>query len=99
MGGMSNVVFGDTLQKTDYYNRKPAKGRISDRDKYKKNNLDIDVRRILNLDTKLNGRGYEETIILSNKTVIYTRLEVLLGLRLSGHTDTLTEASNLIDEL
>ena len=51
------------------------------------------------MDTKLNGRGYEETIILSNKTVIYTRLEVLLRLRLSGHTDTLTEANNLIDEL
>ena len=30
---------------------------------------------------------------------IYTRLEVLLGLNLSGHTDTLTEASTLIDEL
>ena len=30
---------------------------------------------------------------------IYTRLEVLLGLELSGHIDTLTEASNLIDEL
>ena len=29
---------------------------------------------------------------------IYTRLEILLGLKLSGHTDTLTEASNLIDE-
>ena len=28
-----------------------------------------------------------------------TRLEILLGLNLSGHTDTLTEASNLIDEL
>ena len=30
---------------------------------------------------------------------IYNRLEILLGLKLSGHTDTLTEASNLIDEL
>ena len=29
---------------------------------------------------------------------IYTRLEVLLGLKLSGHNDTLTEASNIIDE-
>ena len=35
----------------------------------------------------------------SNIIDIYTRLEVLLGLKLSGHTDTLTEASNLIDEL
>ena len=30
---------------------------------------------------------------------IYTRLEILLGLKLIGHTNTLTEASNLIDEL
>ena len=36
-------------------------------------------------------------IIPSNMIDIYTTLEVLLGLKLSGHTDTLTEASNLID--
>ena len=38
-------------------------------------------------------------IIPSNIIDIYTRLEVLLGLILSGHTDTLIEASNLIDEI
>ena len=37
--------------------------------------------------------------IPSNIIDIYTRLEALLGLKLSGHTDTLTEASILIDEL
>ena len=46
----------------------------------------------------LEGDGVE-IIIQSNIIDIYTRLEVLLGLKLSGHTDTLTEASNLIDEL
>ena len=30
---------------------------------------------------------------------IYTRLKILLGSKLSGHTDTLTAASNLIDEI
>ena len=40
-----------------------------------------------------------EIIIPSNIIDIYTRLEVLLGLQLSSRTDTLTEASNLIDEL
>ena len=35
----------------------------------------------------------------SNIIDIYTRIETLLGLKLSGHTDTLTEASNLIDTL
>ena len=47
----------------------------------------------------LKGQGIEKIIIPSNIIDIYTRIEVLLGLKLSGHTDTLTEASNLIDEL
>ena len=37
-------------------------------------------------------------IFIPSKVIgIYTRLEILLGLKLSGHTVTLTEASNLID--
>ena len=47
----------------------------------------------------LSGSGVTKIIIPSNIIEIWTRLEVLLGLKLSGHTDTLTEASNLIDEL
>ena len=46
----------------------------------------------------LEGEGVK-IIIPSNIIDIYTRLEVLLGLKLSGHTNTVTEASNLIDEL
>ena len=46
----------------------------------------------------LQGEGFK-IIIPSNIIDIYIRLEVLLGLKLSGHTDSLTEASNLIDEL
>ena len=46
----------------------------------------------------LQGEGVR-IIIPSNIIDIYTRLEILLGVKLSGHTDTLTEASNLIDEL
>ena len=46
----------------------------------------------------LQGEGVK-IIIPSNIIDIYTRLEILLGLKISGHTDTLTEASNLIDEL
>ena len=38
-------------------------------------------------------------IIPSNIIDIYTRLEVLIGLKLSGHTNTSPVASNLIDEL
>ena len=47
----------------------------------------------------LKGQGIEKIIIPSNIIDIYTRREILLGLKLSGHSDTLTEASNLIDEL
>ena len=94
------LVLRDSLLKTNYYyTRIPTKGRLSRRDRYIKYDLDNDVGRILNLDTKLKGRGVEKTIIPSNIIDIYTRLEKLLGLKLSGHTDTLTEASALIDEL
>ena len=53
----------------------------------------------MNLDTKLKGREVEKFFIPSNIIEIYTRLEILLGLKLSGHTVTLTEASNLIDDI
>ena len=46
----------------------------------------------------LQGEG-AKIIRPSNIIGIYTTLEILLGLKLSGHTDTLTEASNLFDEL
>ena len=49
-------------------------------------------------DIDLQGQGVK-IIIPSNIIDIYTRLEVLLGLKLSGHSDILSEASNLIDEL
>ena len=54
--------------------------------------------KIENTEDNLQGQGLK-IIIPSNIIDIYTRLEILLGLKLSGHTDTLTEASNLIDEL
>ena len=47
----------------------------------------------------MKGQGIEKFFIPSDIIDIYTRLEILLGLKLSGHTETLTEASSLIDEL
>ena len=52
----------------------------------------------LDSDIDLQGEGVK-IIIPSNIIDIYTRLQILLGLKLSGHTDTLTEASNLIDQI
>ena len=107
MSDAEKVVFRDILQKTNYNTYKRGKGNIPGRDRNIRHNLDDEVRRIVNLDTKpktktkpkLKGKGIEKIIIPSNIIDIYTRLEVLLGLKLPGHTDTLTEASNLIDEL
>ena len=98
MTDKDKLIFRDILQKTDYYNRKPTKSCLSGRDRYIKIDLDNDVSRILNLDTKLKGRGVEIIIIQSNIIDIYNRLEVLLRLKSSSRTDTLTEARNLIDE-
>ena len=54
---------------------------------------------IENESDNLEGEVVQKMIIPSNIIDIYTRLEILLGLKLSGHTDILTEASNLIHEL
>ena len=62
MTDKDKLIFRDISQKTDHYNRKPTKGRLTGRDKYIKNDLDNDVLRILNLDTKLKGRGIEKII-------------------------------------
>ena len=72
---------------------------MSGRDIYIKIDLGKVVRRILKLDTKFKGKGIEKIVKPSNIIDIYTRLEIILGLKLAGHSDTLTEASNLIDEL
>ena len=58
MTDMEKIVFRDILLKTDYYNRKPTKGRLTGRDNYIKNDRDNDVMRIVNLDTKLKGTGF-----------------------------------------
>ena len=72
---------------------------MSGRDRYIKNDLDNDVIKTWNLDKKLKGKGVEIIIKPSNIIDKYTRSEVLIGLKLSGHTGVLSEASNLIDEL
>ena len=49
--------------------------------------------------SNLEGQEIEKSIIPPNIIDIHTGLEFLLGLKLSRHTKTLTEASNLLDEL
>ena len=52
----------------------------------------------LDSDSDLQGEGVK-IIMPSNIFDFYTRFDILLGLKLSGHNDTLTEASNINDEL
>ena len=88
----------DMLHTTKKYDREHTKGQISRCDKQIKNDLNKDVRRSLNLGTKHEGNGFEKSIIPSNIYHIFTRLELLLRVKLYGHTDNETEASNLIDD-
>ena len=56
------VVFKDILHKTNYNTYKPGKRRMSGRDRYIKNALDNEVRRILILGKQLKGRGVEKIV-------------------------------------
>ena len=97
----------DILKNIGFYSMRHTKGLKSARMKDALINLPKEIDRIRNPplpafeieSDNLEGEGVQKIIIPSNKIDIYTRLEVLLGLKLSGHSDTFTEASNLIDEL
>ena len=84
-------IFNNILESLDFKNYKPVRGE-SKSGRYKQSKTNFKKH-------NLKGQGIEKILIPSNIIDIYTRLEILLGLKLSGHTDTLTEASNLIDEL
>ena len=88
---MEIITYKQLLKTLNYKNYKHKSGEKNS-GRYKK------TKKILT-PINLQGRGIEKLIIPSNIIDIYTRLEVLLGLNLSGHTNILTEASNLIDEL
>ena len=68
-------------------------------------NLEKEMNRISNPSREIESRSEPlqsrgmGTIIPSDFFEILTRLEVLLRLKLSGHTDTLAEDSNLMDQL
>ena len=78
---------------------------VGDKDSRRKTFLTITLPTLVNdiqnktfEEIDLEGQGVK-IIIPSNIIDIYTRLEILLGPKIGGHTDTLTEASNLIDEI
>ena len=91
LNNQEREIYNNILETLDFEKYKPKSGE-SKTGGYKHSKSNFNKR-------NLEGEGIEKIIIPSNIIDIYTRLEVLLGLKLSGHTDTLTEASNLIDEL
>ena len=90
LNNQEREIYNKILETLDFGLYKPKSGE-SKSGRYKQSKSIFNKR-------NLQGEGVK-VIIPSNTIDIYTRLEVLLGLKLSGHTDTLTEASNLIDEL
>ena len=80
-------------------NYQPVRGEAkSGRYKYIRDTLDDDVDKILNSPYLFQVQGMK-IIVPSVIIGFWTKLEVLLGLKLSGHTNSLTETSNLRDQL
>ena len=72
-------LFFSILESLNFEKYRPIHGESkSGRCKHSKSNFNKRI---------LTGHGIEKIIIPSNIVDIYTRLEVLLGLKLSGHTD------------
>ena len=107
MNDEDKLTVYNILKNIGFYSMRHTKGLKSARFKDAMYNLPNEIDKIRdpplpaikNEINILEGDGVEKIIMPSSIIDIYTRLEVLLGLKLSGHTNTLTEASNLIDEL
>ena len=106
------LTFSKILNDINY---NPNEDNSSIRQKYIKNQLKSRVQNILktpvaaiasgesdeyeSLESDLEGNGTKTKVVPSDTDEIWTRLQVLLGLKLAGHTDTLIEASQLLDAL
>ena len=86
-----NENFLNILESLDFEKYKAIRGE-SKSGRYKQSETNFKKR-------NLEGHGVTPIIIPSNKIDIYTKLEIILGLKITGHTDTITGANNLIDEL
>ena len=85
-----NEILNNIIQSFSFGNYKAIRGE-SKSGSYKQSKINFKRH-------NLKGQGVQ-IIIPSNVIDIYTRLEILLGTKLCGHSNTLTEASNLIDVL
>ena len=106
MDNEDKLIIFKILKNVGFYDKVPKIGMKSARMKDAFYNLPREIAKITNppltaIENESDNLGGEglKIIIPSNIIDIYTRLEIILRLKLSGHTDILTEASNLIDEL
>ena len=104
------LIFSQILDEIKY---KPDDDKKSKRRDYIRDKLPSRVQKILNppivaivsgesdeyesLESEVSGT--KTIVVPSDSDEIWTRLQVLLGLKLAGHTDTLIEASQLLDAL
>ena len=86
-------------RKTNSKRSKSIKKDLKERvDKIRNPPLELPVDDDADESNDLQGGGMK-TFILPNIIDIYTGLEVFFRKKLSGHSDTVTEAGNLIDNL
>ena len=85
---LGHTGIGDKPSKTQTFSRRPLPKLVENI-----HNKTFD--KIIDNSDDIQGGGIP-TIIPSNKIDIYTTVEILLGLKLSCHTATLTEARNSI---
>ena len=103
------LIFARILDEIKY---KPDDDNKSKRRDYIKTKLLLRVQKILNPPiaaiasgesneyvSDLEGNGTKTIVVPSDSDEIWNRLQVLLGLKLAGYTDTLIEASQLLDAL
>ena len=97
----SNVMI--KIPKYDEYKQYPASGKSESFKSFKSelpervaNNESTFLDENDSIDSQAEG---VEIIMPSNNIDTWAKLEVLLGVKISGHTHTLTEGSNLIDEI
>ena len=86
-------IFNKYLESLDCENYKALRGKSKP---FRYNHSKTNFKKRVN---KTNIQGGMKIIITCKIIYNYIRLEILLGLKLSGHNNVFTEASNLIDEL
>ena len=93
------VIFWNQLKSPYYEHCAPKRAETSGRSIFIKNIRENDILKNPNPPTRDSIGEKMKILIPWNIIDFWTRLEVLLGSKLSGHNVGLTEGSNLLEEL